>query len=153
MELKQLDIRNDVSITHAYFETKLPSPPHHDVLVVQFTGQSGFGCANNSNARYMAAMIHAGLTSFSPIGVLLDLREMAYEWGDMMAQPLCGGHAHYANGRNLPLAVVISDVNRGGLTSLVTDELGLDPSSLLFESMEAALRHLDRDVPDWDPIV
>ena len=142
MELNPLNIREDVSVDHAYFQTQLPSPPNLDILVVRFTGQSGFGCANNSDAIYMEAMIRAGITAFDPVGVLLDLRNMAYEWGDMMVNPLCAGHQHYVDS-DLPLAVVVSDLNREGLTSLVTDEMQSDPSKLLFETMETAIHFLD----------
>ncbi|TWU50720.1 hypothetical protein Poly51_40130 [Rubripirellula tenax] len=145
MELKPLDIREDVSIQHAYFQTPLPTPPHLDVLVVRFNGVSGFGCANNDDANYMAAMIHAGIVAWDPSAILLDLREMAYEWGDMMANPLCAGFRHYADGSDLPLAVVVSDLNREGLTSLVTDGMhSVDPASVLFETTEAAIVQLDK---------
>ena len=61
MELKPLDIREDVSLDHAYFQTSLPSPPHLEILVVRFTGTSAFGCANNSDAVYMDAMLQEQL--------------------------------------------------------------------------------------------
>jgi hypothetical protein len=145
MDLQPLDIREGVSVDHAYLQTPLPSPPHMDVLVVRFTGVSGFGCANNGDANYMAAMIHAGIVAWDPCAILLDLREMAYQWGDMMVNPLCAGFRHYADGSDLPLAVVVSDLNRQGLTSLVTDEMhDVHPASILFETLEAAIEHLDK---------
>ena len=142
MELTPLDIREDVSVDHAYFQTSLPSTPHMDVLVVRFSGVSGFGCANNDDATYMDAMIRAGIVSWDPSAVLLDLREMAYEWGDMMVNPLCAGHGYFVDG-SLPIAVVVSGLNRDGLTSLVADEMQSEPATLLFETMDAALAHLD----------
>ena len=89
MNLKPLDIRRDVSIDHAYFETSLPTPPYLDVLVVRFSGTSGFGCANNSDAIYMDAMIRAGIAAFDCVGVILDLREMAYGMGGHDAVSVC----------------------------------------------------------------
>lgn len=142
MNLKPLDIRHDVSIDHAYFETSLPSPPHLDVLVVQFSGTSGFGCANNSDAIYMDAMIRAGITAFDSVGVILDLREMAYEWGDMMLCPFAAGSRYYVDS-DLPIVAVISEKNRKGLTSLMTDEAGVDPTTVLFVTMDEALARLD----------
>ncbi|MFN3192894.1 MAG: hypothetical protein ACE361_20460 [Aureliella sp.] len=151
MELKPLDIRDDVSVTHAYFQTSLPTPPNLDILVVRFAGQSGFGCANNSDAIYMEAMVRAGITAFDPSGVVLDLREMAYEWGDMMVNPFSAGHKHFVDA-DLPIIAVISDLNRGGLTSLVTDEMQSDPAKLLFETMETAIAHLDSAWNDGKPL-
>jgi hypothetical protein len=136
MILKPLDIRSDVSIQHAYFEATLPSAPNVEVLVVSFWGKTGSGCANNVDATYMEAMIRAGLTSFACSGVMLDLREMAYEWGDLMQRPF---DAH----EYLPIVAVVSDLNREGLTSLMRDEAEIDPATVLFESMEDALARLD----------
>ena len=142
MNLKPLDIRRDVSIDHAYFETSLPSPPHLDVLVVRFSGTSGFGCANNSDAIYMDAMIRAGIAAFDSVGVILDLREMAYEWGDMMLCPFAAGSSYYVDS-DLPIVAVVSDVNRKGLTSLMIDEANIDPTSVLFDTMDDALARLN----------
>jgi hypothetical protein len=141
MELKPLDIRSDVAIDHAYFETSLPSPPHLEVLVVKFSGTSGFGCANNSDAIYMEAMIRAGIAAFDSVGVILDLREMAYEWGDMMLCPFAAGSRYYVDS-DLPIVAVVSDINREGLTSLMIDEANTEPTMVLFDTMDAALARL-----------
>lgn len=142
MKLQALNIRENVSVTHAYFQAGLPSSPDLDVLVVRFVGTSGFGCANNSDAIYMEAMVRAGITAFDPSGVVLDLREMAYEWGDMMVRPFGNGYTNHI-GEDLSVVAVISEINREGLRSLVTEEMQSDPSELLFDSMESALCHLD----------
>jgi len=142
MELKPLDIRDDVSVDHAYFQTSLPSPPHLEILVVRFSGTSGFGCANNSDAIYMDAMVRAGIAAFDSVGVILDVREMGYEWGDMMLCPFAAGHRYYVD-LDLPIVAVVSDINREGLTSLMTDEANSDPATVLFDTMDAALAFLD----------
>jgi hypothetical protein len=142
MHLKPLDILRDVSIVHAYFETSLPSPPHLEVLVVRFSGTSGFGCANNADAIYMDAMIRAGIASFDCVGIILDLREMAYECGDMMICPFAAGFRYYVDS-DLPIVAAVSDKNRKGLTSLMLDEADTEPTTVLFDTMEAALARLD----------
>lgn len=142
MELKPLDIRDDVSIDHAYFQASLASPPNLEVLVVRFTGTSGFGCANNSDAIYMDAMVRAGIAAFDSVGVILDLREMAYEWGDMMLCPFAAGSGHFVDS-DLAIVAVVSDINREGLTSLISDEANEDPATFLFETIGDALAYLD----------
>ena len=47
---------------------------------------------------------------------------------------------------SLPLAIVVSDLNREGLTSLVKEELLEDPKHWLFESLEDALNAVDKEV-------
>ena len=142
MNLKPLDIRHDVSIDHAYYETSLPSHPYLHILVVQFSGTSGFRCANNSDAIYMDAMVRAGIAAFDCVGVILDLRKMAYEWGDMMVCPFAAGSRYYVDS-DLPIVAVVSERNRKGLTSLMIDEADTDPSTVLFETMDTALDRLN----------
>ena len=145
MDLQPVDLHEDVSIEHKYFKMPVPSASYANILVVQFSGQSGFGCNNNSDATYMAAMIRAGIVVVKPIAVLLDLRDLTYEWGDMMAEPFCAGHNHYVRG-DLLLVAVVSDLNRKGLTSLLTDEMATDPKNVLFESLEDAVDFIDTDI-------
>jgi hypothetical protein len=44
--------------------------------------------------------------------------------------------------------VVVSDLNRVGFTSLVADEMQMEPSNVLFETMETAVEFLDNAVSD-----
>ena len=67
-------------------------------------------------------------------GVILDLTELSYEWGDNMSHIL---NIEF-DGKSIPLAAVISDVNREGLTSLVRDELFSHPANLLAENINEA---------------
>lgn len=90
----------------------------------------------------MDAMIRAGIAAFDSVGVILDLREMAYEWGDMMLCPFAAGSNYYVDS-DLPIVAVISDINREGLTSLMIDEANIEPCTVLFDSMDAALARLD----------
>ena len=149
MHLRPLDIRSGVSIEFSYSESLLPSPPHMQVLVVRFTGSCQIGSACTPNAVYMDAMIRAGIAVWSPAAVVLDLRELVYEWGDMMVRPLAAGSDYYVDG-DLPLAAIVSDLNREGLTSLVAKEMQADPATLLFASLEDAIQHLDQYYPPVD---
>lgn len=138
MELEPLDPREGVSVEHRFFSAPLPSLPRSRALVVKFSGCSGVGCANNVDAIYMEAVIASGLIHFSHQALVLDLQEMSYEWGDQMVRPLGAGQGHYVDA-DLPTAVVVSDLNREGLTSLVRDEMLADPSEWLFDTLEEAL--------------
>src|SRR4051794_37506179 len=52
------------------------------ILVVTFEGKSGFGCRNNEDAAFMAAVISAGIEAWSPTALILDLKRLEYAWGD-----------------------------------------------------------------------
>ena len=86
----------------------------------------------------MRAMIAAGVAAWSPDAIVLDLRGLIYAWGANMAEVLtCGGH---------PAVVVVSDLNREGLASLVEQEMFEQPGDWLFESVEEAVSAVDRHV-------
>ena len=139
-DLQPLRFRDDVNVEHAFFETQFPSLPHRSVLVARFSGISGHGCSNNGDAKYMSAMTTAAIFLWSPSAVLFDLRDLKYEWGDLMADLLDIPACH-----QLPSTVITSEFNRTGLTSLVSGELGIDPTVMLFESWGDALGRLQAD--------
>jgi hypothetical protein len=98
-----------------------------------------------------AALVMAGLEAWQPWAVILDLREFQYRWGDRMqnvlwapqrwyepVHPLRGVFTGGKVPKEFPVAVVVSDLNRDGLESLVRDEMKADPGTWLFESVEAA---------------
>ena len=71
------------------------------------------------------------MAAWEPYALVLDLRELRYEWGD--------GRAAVLGAWPLPVGVVASGRNRVGLATLVRDELSDDPSDWLFESVGAAV--------------
>ncbi|HEY3320970.1 MAG TPA: hypothetical protein VGP72_10935 [Planctomycetota bacterium] len=110
------------------------------VLVIAFDGEA------SPSFAYMDAMIAAGKAGWDPVALLLDLRKLRYEWGDEMGRTLSDAKASGFE-RQLPLAVVVSELNRAGLTSLIRDELFGKPEQWLCDSLEAALAMLDLAKP------
>ncbi|MEU4155181.1 hypothetical protein [Actinoplanes sp. NPDC026670] len=109
--------------------------------MVTFTGTYGMGSAGNSDAVFMRAVLALALRAFAPVGVVLDLRELDYRWGDMM-----GAVLNDATIRDVTPAVVISEACRKAMTSLITDELGEEPVEWLFDSPEDAFFAVDNRV-------
>ena len=150
MELKRRNLDNPNGIECAFFTCSMGRADDDYsgiILVVAFKGVCGIGSANNSDATFMAAMIKAGIEAWSPDALVLDLRELDYRWGDMMSKVLGAGEysmfKQVINGdgeanQDLPTAVVISDLNREGLTSLVEMEMFAKTQDWLCESWEAA---------------
>lgn len=112
-----------------------------DLLVITFTGTYGAGSAGNGDAVFMRAVIALARRAFTPAGVVLDLRELDYRWGDLMADVCNDAVVHRVNP-----AVVVSGSCRTAMTSLVSTELGEDPAGWLFDSLDAALRAVDTRV-------
>ena len=111
------------------------------LLIVEFTGACGFGSGSNADACFMYAMIAAAFKLWDPICCILDLRGLKYEWGDMMSQLFVPPHDLFSLGEepvDFPFAAVVSDLNREGLTSLISDEMSMDPAIILFDTIELA---------------
>jgi hypothetical protein len=86
----------------------------------------------------MTAMIKAGVEAFHPLVLILDLSRLTYEWGDEMADVLVAARDRYL-GVEFPIAVIVSDHCREGLTSLVKDEMNVgNPEDWLFDDWSSA---------------
>jgi hypothetical protein len=137
----KLEPRNlaDLSQATCSFAIGTPSVGCGRCLVVAFHGEAGNTHAHIGTFAFMDAMIAAGVAAWQPMGVVLDLRGLRYAWGDEMARTLAGAGIHED-----PPAVVVSDLNREGLTSLVKEELGGRPEKWLYESLDDALAVVDQ---------
>jgi hypothetical protein len=140
---------------YGFARAKLPRS-QHSLLVVRLKGAASNDRSERGVFDYASAVIMAGLEAWKPTTLILDLRELTYAWGDEMVNVL-GAADHWYQAvyplqaafggentpKHFPLAVVVSDANRDGLRSLVSDYMNKDPSLLLFESLEKAARALD----------
>ena len=87
----------------------------------------------------------ANMVAVEPDAVILDLTALKYEWGDEMAGVLfyCSNHP-INTGLKIPVAVITSELNCEGLTSLVVDEMRECPGDWLFADLNAAVDSLTR---------
>ena len=85
----------------------------------------------------------AGMVATESDAVILDLTKLKYDWGDEMAGILfyCSNHP-IATGEKIPVAVITSELNHEGLTSLVRDEMLESPDDWLFPDLNAAIASL-----------
>ena len=148
-----------------------PQREQMECLVVEFSGECGKGTCNSRTgyAEFMSAIVKAAVEAWKPVALILDLRQLKYEWGDEMNglfyacdsfQPgpltlrsIFGVYPDLAESElskmtkeslSFPTAVIVSELNRTGMTSLVKDEMGKSPDDLLFETLEDALAAVDR---------
>jgi hypothetical protein len=134
---------SDVKV--AFFTCPLPSKSYCEALIVRCTGECGFGSNSNADAQFMTAMVKAGLAAWEPVALVLDLRELKYQWGDQMLGVLCAGEGYYYDWSSPPTAVVVSGLCRDGLTSLIEKEMGGNQRAAdwLYESIEDAVSAVD----------
>lgn len=137
LEIEPLSLFEETAATYAFARCRLPSQPYAECLIVSFEGDADSQDRGFSYA-FMNGMIAAGVGLWRPSAVVLDLSKYAYTWGDEMAQLLVRVPE--------PVAVVVSDLNRVGMTSLIEDELGGDQKAAdwLFDTLAGAVAACDR---------
>jgi hypothetical protein len=149
MQMTECSLSDLSSLKCRIFRAPLPAYPTYEVLCVSFEGECGIGSRSNGDVAFMSAQIAAVRKAWDPWALILDLRELTYEWGDMMSGvfstpkifDLLGKHEFSS-----PLAVVISDRNREGLTSLIREIQNADPAEVLFESLDEAVSSIERQM-------
>lgn len=108
-----------------------------EALIVSFQGEYGVGSGGNNDARFMSAMVTAALRAWWCRGLILDLREMRYEWGNALLEAVDAGKVRYTFAP-FPTALVTSALNHQALEGLMRCEQQ-SPGEWLFSSMEEAL--------------
>jgi hypothetical protein len=110
---------------------EVPSFPNGRVLIIAFSGRADNAACHDA-FEVMPAVINAALSLWQPGGVVLDLRQLHYEWGDWMTNSLVAADPQ-------PTTVVVSDRNREGLTTLVSGEMFVQPGDWLYETLDDAV--------------
>ncbi len=135
IELRPISSDNKPSITTRLACCMLPSMPAETCLVVSFSGVIDNSDPYSGGYSYIHSMIGTGYTACNPATLILDLRGLAYTSGEPMCKVI---------DQRIITKVVVSELNRQGLTNLLNTLLFLDPRSELFESLPEALDACDR---------
>jgi len=111
-----------------------------EVMVVAFRGKYRSGSFGNGDGRLMAAITHAAIAGWLPSGLLIDLREVEYEFGNTLIDCIDAGRDQSC-GWYVPTRIIVADKSKRGVESLLT-YLKRDPKEWVFSTMEEALHHL-----------
>jgi hypothetical protein len=87
MAIPQLQERTLTSLSQIqvrYFTAPASQFPYLEILVIRYVGRYPDGSAGNEDAQFMCAMAKAGVAAYEPWGVIHDLSELAYDWGDRL---------------------------------------------------------------------
>lgn len=122
--------------------------PRSTVMLATLRGHA-FNSHGQSSFRHIIALMAANMVAIEPDAVILDFRELKYEWGDEMAGILfyCSNHP-IETGEKIPVAVITSQLNLDGLTSLVTDEMDERLEDWLFTDFDSAIKSLQKRLKD-----
>jgi hypothetical protein len=105
------------------------------VMILQFSGTFGGGSAGNDDGVVMRMITFAALSVWHADGVVFDLRELNYVWGDKIWE-IFGCGIDPSGVEQLPYATVISDRCRQGFSTCMSI---VEP---VFEELEPAITNV-----------
>ena len=137
----------EYGILHDEGEERLPR-----VLVVSFAGQYPTGSEGNPHGHFIAhATIH-GLSAFNPWCLILDMRELSYQWGNSLLAVFDDADRYMSGDDDspvrFPIVVVTSSKCRDAFLSLVTPHGGARPE-WHFDDMEPAIAYALAKAREW----
>src|SRR4029453_16313344 len=113
-------------------------------LRIEFAGRHGIGSEGNDDSSFMRAIIVAAMSIWFVHGLVLDLRNLSYGWGDSIGEALLAGKQ--IMGKKFPTSVVVSDLNKSALESASPFYRGSidsgDQNQWLFEDLNKALAYV-----------
>ena len=141
-------------LRYSFSRGELPQS-RQPLLVIRLEGEASND--NDDMFDLASAIVMAGLEAWQPWSAILDLRALDYSWGDRMQNvldapqrwhvalyPIRRVFAGERLPEQFPTAFIASDLNHAGLEGLITQMMHLKSDDLLFESIEEAVRVLDR---------
>ena len=121
-----------------FFTSRLVEKNGRRIAVGVFKGEAAATHELNHSFQSIRGHVTKLLEDTVPDGLILDFTHLKYEWGDRMACCICDPKDEM--GEEFPYRIVISSLNKVGLTSLIENELfDEEPSDWLVGSMEEAL--------------
>jgi hypothetical protein len=145
MKLTEHRLQDMSKIEARYFTGPASKKDYLDILVIRYTGSYGYGSDGNGDARYMRAMAMAGTETYRCWGVIHDLRELHYEWGDMLESVFISPHTDELG----PVAVVVGPMCEEAVRTLLLGENStelLEKIGYVFQSLDAAWAYVDAQI-------
>jgi hypothetical protein len=82
MELEKLDLFSVSAIRHEFLIGESKREKSSDILVIKYSGVYRVGSGGNADAAFMLALAKAAISYTDPDGIVLDISELDYQWGD-----------------------------------------------------------------------
>jgi hypothetical protein len=133
------------AIRHSVLVSEAAAHDSPEFLVIRYEGVYRDGAAGSRDALYLVATAEAARKAWWAPCTILDLRELAYSWGDQMEWITSIGWDPVTR-LNSPLAIVVSDKCRAGLHSLLEPDF----DRFCVESMEAAYSSCRTQEIEWN---
>jgi hypothetical protein len=133
-------------------------PPRHQtdnarVLIVAFKGEYPDGSLGNAHGHYIASETMHGIHAFDPHCLVLDLRLLAYRWGNTLLRVFQDISQFKDSGAApgepvFPVVVVTSMLCRNAFLSLMTPSAAAPPA-WHFDDMDEAIAYAVKASDEW----
>lgn len=118
------------------------------IMILKFIGSYGDGSSGNSDARYMSAIGKAALEAWGPSGVIIDLSELNYQWGDELDRVFDIGSDQYVDAP-FPTALIVGKSSEEAVRTLI---LGINSTQEIseigwvFKDLEDAWNYIENQI-------
>jgi len=122
-----------------------------DIMILKFIGEYRFGSQGNSDARSMRAIGEAVLEAWNPRGLLIDLRDLSYEWGDQLEDVFYIGSDKYRD-RPFPVAVLVGKNSEEAVRTLIVGPWGtekIDEIGWVFKDVTSAWAFIEAKLKEY----
>lgn len=113
------------------------------VLIIKYIGYYRPGSEGNPDATYMYALANFAESLYNPEAIILDLTELAYEYGDRLGSIFSVGKKYTA------VCVLISDLNRKQIGTLVhfgNENIPATQEDFICDTMSTAYDFLKKEM-------
>ncbi|MDQ0059988.1 hypothetical protein [Paenibacillus harenae] len=117
------DIKYEVHIGNSYIVD------YQTIMILKFIGVYGLGSSGNSDATFMCAIGKAALEAWDPSGLIIDLSDLSYQWGDLLERVFDIGNDKYIDAP-FPLALIVGNSSEEAVRTLL---LGIDSKKTIKE--------------------
>ncbi|WP_413362968.1 hypothetical protein [Lysinibacillus sp. 3P01SB] len=123
-----------------------------EIMILKFIGVYGFGSAGNSDAIFMRAIGEAVLEAWEPGGLIIDLSELSYEWGDQLESVFAVGSYRYRD-MPFPIALIVGDKSEEAIRTLIVGvrgSEGINEIGWVFREVSDAWNYIETKLKEYD---
>lgn len=122
-----------------------------EIMILKFIGVYGFGSSGNSDAIFMRAIGEAVIEAWQPAGLIIDLSELSYEWGDQLENVFFIGSDKY---RNIPFpnALIVGENSEEAVRTLIlgiNSTEGINEIGWVFKDVSSAWNYIETKLKEY----
>ncbi|WP_159888716.1 hypothetical protein [Paenibacillus puerhi] len=148
---KQVKLEDLSNIQHEVYIGTSKEVDYLEIMIIKFVGNYGYGSDGNSDATFMRAIRSAVLEAWEPGGLILDLSDFSYEWGDRIETVFFVGDDKYRD-IPFPVALIVGNKSEEAIRTLL---LGLESKKTIeeigwvFKDLKSAWQYIEIKLKEY----